>query len=99
MKTNYELYLRTLATNNPNAKKDQDYETVDYEECDNYRDAVRKAKELSRKVPFKNIYGQEIQQIQIASYYDGEQAEKEYGTSYYLRWKETYENGRCTGRY
>lgn len=99
MKTNYELYLRTWSSMNPNAERDLDYETVDFEPCLNYRDAVKQAKELSKIVPFRNIHGQEIQQVQIAAYYDGEEAEEEYGTSYYLIWRETYENGKGCGRY
>lgn len=99
MKTKYELYLRTWSHLNPNAKADLDYETIDFEPCINYRDAVKRAKELSKKVPFRNLHGQEIVQVQITAYYDGEEAEMEYGTTYYLLWKETYVNGKCCGRY
>jgi len=99
MKTNYELYLLTWSHLNPNAKKDKDYETVDFEPCLNYRDAVKRAKEISKKIPFKNHFGQEIVQVQIAAYYDGEEAEMEYGTAYYLLWRETYEQGKRLGRY
>ena len=99
MKTNYELYLRTWSHLNPNAKRDLDYETIDFEPCLNYRDAVRQAKEISKSIPFKNRHGEEIVQVQIAAYYDGEEAEYEYGPTYYLLWKETYENGRKVCRY
>lgn len=99
MKTNYELYLRSWNHLNPNAKKDKDYETVDFEPCLNYRDAVKQAKEISKKIPFKNHFGQEIVRVQIAAYYDGEEAEMEYGTTYYLLWKETYIDGKGQGRY
>ena len=95
----YELYLRTWSHLNPNAKRDQDFETIDFEPCLNYREAVKRAKELSKKVPFKNSHGQEIVQVQIAAYYDGEEAEEKYGTTYYLLWKETYKNGKGQGRY
>lgn len=94
-KVEYELYLRTWSHLNPNAKEDQDYETIDFEPCINYRDAVRQAKELSKKIPFKNHFGQEILQVQIAAYIDDEE---KYGTSYYLLWKETYENGKMAWR-
>ena len=94
MKVQYELYLRTWSHLNPNAKADLDYETIDFEPCVNYRDAVKQAKSLSAKVPFKDAHGIEIVQVQIAAYYEGEEAEEEYGTSYYLLWKETYENGK-----
>lgn len=90
MKTKYELYLRTWSHLNPNAKEDRDYETVNFVSCQNYRDAVRRAKELSKKVPYKDAHGDEIVQVQIAAYYDGEEAEEKYGTTYYLLWKETY---------
>ena len=99
MKTNYELYLRTWSHLNPNAKQDEDYETIDFEPCLNYKDAVKQAKRLSMQIPFKNSYGQEIVQVQIAAYYDGEEAEMEFGTSYYLLWRETYVRGKCLGRY
>ena len=84
---------------NPNAKQDEDYETIDFEPCLNYRDAVKQAKEISKRIPFKDAHGIEIVQVQIAAYYDGEEAEEEYGTTYYLLWKETYENGKGLGRY
>ena len=99
LKTQYELYLRTWSHLNPNAKTDKDYETIDFESCINYRDAVKRAKELSEKIPYKDAHGQEIVQVQIAAYYDGEEAEQEYGTTYYLLWKETYVNGKGQGRY
>ena len=99
MKTNYELYLQTWSHLNPNAKEDKDYETVDFEPCLNYRDAVKRAKEISKKIPFTNHFGQEIVRVQIAAYYEGEEAEQEYGTSYYRLWKETYKNGKGLGRY
>lgn len=98
MKTQYELYLRTWSHLNPNAKQDLDYETIDFEPCINYRDAVKRAKQISKKLPFKDAHGYEIVQVQIAAYYDGEEAEMEYGTTYYLLWKETYENGKGLGR-
>lgn len=99
MKTNYELYLRSWSHINPNAKEDSDYETVDFEPCVNCRDAVKRAKEISKKIPYKDRHGTEIVQVQIAAYYEGDEAEEEYGTSHYLLWKETYENGKGLGRY
>lgn len=99
MKTEYELYLRTWSHLNPNAKKDKDYETIDFEPCENYRDAVKQAKALSKRIPFKDSHGIEIVQVQIAAYHGGEEAEEEYGTTYYLLWKETFENGKSTGRH
>lgn len=96
-KIEYELYFRTWSHLNPNAKEDQDFETIDFVPCINYRDAVKQAKEISKKVPFKDMHGNEIVQVQIAAYIDGE--EEKYGTSYYLLWKETYENGKGLGRY
>lgn len=99
MKTEYELYLRSWSHLNPNAKEDNDFETVDFEPCLNYRDAVKQAKSLSKNLPYKDAHGIEIVQVQIAAYYSGEEAEEQFGTSYYLLWKETYIDGRCTGRY
>ena len=99
MKTQYELYLRTWSHLNPNAKADLDYETIDFEPCVNYRDAVKRAKSISKNLPYKDSHGIEIVQVQIAAYYDGEEAEREYGTAYYLLWKETYVNGKGCGRY
>ena len=99
MKTEYELYLRTWSHLNPNAKADLDYETIDFESCVNYRDAVKRAKEISKNIPFKDAHGYEIVQVQIAAYYGGEEAEEKYGTSYCLLWKETYEKGKGLGRY
>ena len=95
-KTEYELYLRTWSHLNPNAEADRDYETVDFDPCVNYRDAVKRAKEISKKIPYKDRHGTEIVQVQIAAYISGE--EEKYGTSYYLLWKETYENGKRLGR-
>ena len=86
----------TIGQDHPNAKRDMDFETIDFEPCINYRDAVKRAKEISKKIPFKNHYGQEIFQVQIAAYIDDEE---KYGTHYYLLWKETYENGKFAGRY
>lgn len=97
MAKEYELYLRSWSHLNPNAKEDKDYETVDFEPCVNYRDAVKRAKELSKSIPFKNHLGQEIVQVQIAAYIADE--EEKYGTTYYLLWKETYENGKGLGRF
>jgi len=99
MKTNYELYLRTWSHLNPNAKEDLDYETIDFEPCVDYRDAVSQAKAISKKIPYKDRHGDEIVQVQIAAYYEGDEAEERYGTTYYLLWKETYENGKGLGRY
>lgn len=99
MKTNYELYLRTWNHNNPNAEHDLDYETIDFEPCENYRDAVKRAKEISKRLPYNDHFGNKIVQVQIAAYYGGDEAEEEYGTTYYRLWKETYENGRGLGRY
>ena len=99
MKTNYELYLRTWSHMNPNAKEDLDYETVDFEPCLNYRDAVNQAKRLSKNLPHKDFHGMEIVRVQVVAYYSGEEAEEEYGTTYYRLWKETYENGKGLGRY
>lgn len=95
-KVEYELYLRTWSHLNPNAKEDQDFETIDFEPCINYRDAVKRAKEISKRIPYKDRHGDEIVQVQIAAYIDGE--EEKYGTSYYLLWKETYENGKKAWR-
>ena len=99
MRVEYELYLRSWSHLNPNAEKDRDYETVDFEPCVNYRDAVKRAKEISKNIPFENAHGKKIVQVQIAAYYDGDEAEEKYGTTYYLLWKETYENGKGCGRY
>lgn len=99
MKIEYELYLRGWSHLNPNAERDKDYETVDFIPCDDYRDAVKQAKTLSKKVPFKHYHGTEIQQVQVAAYYGGEEADERYGTTYYLLWKETYLNGKGQGRY
>ena len=96
-KIEYELYLRTWSHLNPNAKRDLDFETIDFEPCLNYRDAVKQAKAISKKIPFKGLQGNEIVQVQIAAYIDGE--EEKYGTSYYLLWRETYENGKKAGRH
>lgn len=99
MKTNYELYLRTWSHLNPNAERDKDYETIDFEPCINYMDAVKRAKQISMKIPFKNLHGEDIVQVQIAAYHGGEEAEIEFGTSYHLIWKETYVKGKGLGRY
>ena len=98
MKTQYELYLRTWSHLNPNAEADKDFETIDFEPCENYRDAVAQAKKISSRIPYKDAHGCLIVQVQIAAYYGGDEAEEEYGTSYYLLWKETYENGRKVWR-
>lgn len=94
-KVEYELYLRTWSHLNQNAKEDQDFETIYFEPCLNYRDAVKQAREISKKIPFTDSHGDEIVQVQIAAYVDDEER---YGTSYYLLWKETYENGKKAWR-
>lgn len=81
---------------NPNAKEDLDYETIDFEPCLNYRDAVKQAKEISKKIPFIDRFGHEIVQVLIAAYIPDE--EEKYDTSYYLLWKEMYENGKKAWR-
>ena len=95
-KIEYELYLRTWNHLNPNAEEDQDYETIDFEPCVNYRDAVARAKKISKVVPFYNHCGDQIVQVQVAAFIDSQ--EEKYGTSYYLLWKETYKNGKGLGR-
>lgn len=96
-KVQYELYLLTWSHLNPNAKRDLDYETTDFGPCVNYRDAVKRAKEISKKIPYKNHFGEEIVQVQVAAYIDDE--EEKYGTTYYLLWKEIYEDGKGCGRF
>ena len=97
MKVQDELDRRTWSHLNPDAKRDLDYETTDFEPCVNYRDAVKRAKEISKKIPYKNHFGEEIVQVQVAAYIDDE--EEKYGTTYYLLWKEPYEDGKGCGRY
>ena len=55
MKLEYELYLRTWSHLNPNAKADNDLETIDFVPCTDYREAVKMAKQLSKKLPLKNV--------------------------------------------
>lgn len=98
MKVKYEIYLRTWASNNPNAKQDCDFETIDYEPCNNYSEALKNAKRLSKKAPFINSQGQEIADVQIAAFYEGEECEERYGTTYQLLWKEDFDNGVSIGR-
>lgn len=95
-KIEYELYLRTWSHLNPNAKEDLDYETIDFVLCANYRDAVRQAKDISKRIPYTDRRGDEIVQVQLAAFIPDE--EERYGTSYWLLWKETYEKGRGCGR-
>lgn len=92
----YELYLRTYSHLNPKAREEWDLETIDFEPCVNYRDAVKRAKQISLRIPFEDGHGNEIVQVQIAAYIGDE--EERYGTSYYLIWRETYENGKGKGR-
>ena len=99
MKTNYELYLQTWSHLNPNAKADLDYETIEFLPCQDYRDAVRQAKSLSKRIPYTDRRGNEIVRVQVAAFYCGEEAEIEFGTSYKLLWKETYRNGKRLPRY
>ena len=99
MKIEYEIYFQTWSHLNPNAKEDLDYETIDFEPCSNYREAVKQAKKYSKAIPFKDAHGCEIVQVQIAAYYGGEEAEAKFETSYYLIWKETYKNGKIHNRY
>ena len=99
MKTEYELYLQTWNHLNPNAKEDYDFETIDFEPCLNYSDAAKQAKEISKRVPFKDAHGNEIVRVQVAAYYSGEEAEEKYGTSYHLIWKQTFKNGKGCIRY
>lgn len=99
LKTQYELYLRTWNRHNPNAEQDKDYETIEFLPCENYKDAITQAKQLSKRLPIIRPHAGDIVQVQIAAYYSGDEAEEEYGTTYYLLWKETYENGKGCGRY
>ena len=95
----YELYLRTWSHLNPNAKAEWDYETIDFVRCENYREAIKRAKKISKRIPYVNSSGQEIVQVQVCAYFAGCFAKKRYGTTYHLVWKEIYENGKNKGRY
>ena len=95
----YELYLQMWSHLNPNAEQDKDYETFEFVPCDDYRDAVKQAKKLSKEVPFEGSHGTIVQRVQLAAYYDGDFAEEEFGTTYALAWRETYQNGKGCGRH
>ena len=99
MKTQYELSLQTWSHLNPDAEAERDYETIEFLPCDNYRDAVKQAKEISKKIPYIDRRGDKIVRVQVAAFYCGEEAEHEYETSYFLLWKETYRSGKRLPRY
>lgn len=87
-KIRYEIYLQAPAHWNP-----QDFETIEWDDCRNYRDAVRKAKAYSAKLPFKDEKtGRMFVRVAVAAYNQTE------NTTYNLVWMEEYRGGKGLGR-
>lgn len=72
-----------------------DYVTLDWEDdFETAAEARKRAKELSKKCPFKTFgHGLEILAVQITCHSDEEDV-----SSYYLHWSELYENGKMVWR-
>ena len=85
----YEIGLMAQAS-----PAEYDFETIDWED-DYYTaaEARKRAKELSKKCPFKDYHGREIVAIQITCHSDEEEI-----SSYYLHWSELFVNGRMVKR-
>ena len=87
-KVYYEIKLESPAFCNGLA-----LETVEYLPADTYKQGADKARELSRKLPYKHEKtGRRIVVISLVGYI------KTNDTSYNLLWFEEYENGKCCGR-
>lgn len=85
---NYEIKLQTPAAHNG-----LDLETIEYISVDTYKQGADKARELSRKLPFKHEQtGRRIVCIDLVGY------TRNNDTEYNLEWFEQYENGKCCGR-
>lgn len=72
-----------------------DFETVEWDDdLESVTEARKRAKELSKKCPFKYYnYQSPIEAIQITCHSDEEEV-----SSYYLHWCETYVNGKMVRR-
>ena len=93
MKKNYDLMLKTWSHMNPNAKADNDVETIDVIGCDNYWDAVREAKKWSKNIG-KKVWrnsDDELAEVSISCYLRHDYCEE--------LWEEFYEDGKKLNRF
>lgn len=56
----YEIFLQEKASNQPN-----DFRTVEFVGCDNYRQGMKEAKRLSALCPFKGSNGENIVNVEL----------------------------------
>lgn len=94
-KPHYEVALKTFSGLNPNAREDEDYETVDYGVDGSYRECVKDAKEWSKKIGQKVLCKgkNELAEVSIVCYLNYEEC------SYDRILDEVYVNGKKEGRY
>lgn len=93
-KLNYEVALKTYSPYNENAKNDEDYVTQDFCSADNYRDAVRIAKDWSLKIgTTPKQLGYELASVSIICSYADECSE------YNIVYDEEYKNGKKLDRF
>lgn len=95
MKKNYEVGILGWAYSNDNAEQDHDLETCAYNLADNYRDAVRIAKELSLPENSHNTAckNNKVVCTEVVCYTETE------CTSYSVIFYERYVNGKKESRY
>jgi len=56
----YEIFLQEKASDNPN-----DFRTVEFVGCSNYREGVKEAKRLSARCPFEGSNGETIVNVEL----------------------------------
>ena len=87
----YEIGLLVKAS-----EAENDFETVEWEDdLERVADARKKAKEISRKCPFKDWHGREIVAADVTCHSD---EEEEMGSNYWVHWREVYVNGKLAYR-
>ena len=96
VKPKYEVALKQHVKGD----MENDYESVEFHDADNYREAVRKAKKYSLSIGSENMRFKEtttldagLAQVTIVCYYSDDTSD------YNDVWQEEYINGKKTRRY
>ena len=96
VKLKYEIALKQHVK----GSVENDYESIEFYNADNYREAVRKAKKYSLGIGFENLRFKEsnhldagLAQVTIVCYYSDDTSD------YNEVWQEEYINGKKTRRY
>lgn len=99
VKPQYEVALKRVASwreDQEQALEDWDMETYGHLPADNYRDAVRRAKDISKKIGtlVESDYGKSIlREVDIICYFEDDTS------SYNQVWEEEYKDGKKVGRF